>query len=300
MNRINEIQNNDSSLKQLAAMRSLYTQSKRILSIRFAITLSIAILFPILSNKYPAYQFYFALIALVYFVTNFLFWEKAESNKKQLAAKIQEQFDTQVLNISWNEIVAEDKPDPEDINQNYKKIFETQLNSIRNWYPDKISQLPEDIAKTICQRSNIWWDSKLRRAYAYCLTATFTILLAVLVWFIKDKIIADGFIFFAPFAPILRLLFEQAFSQHKSADRLDKLKNQLNKILDEVVTNPVINISPIVTRSIQDEIFRHRSTNTPIPDVVYKLLKNSYEGSMTFSADGYINKYLSTAEHTSK
>ncbi len=51
----------------------------------------------------------------------------------------------------------------------------------------------------------------------------------------------------------------------------------------------------MVSRSVQDAIFRHRSTVTPIPDFLYQKFKNKYESQMGFNTDQFVNDYFVVA-----
>jgi hypothetical protein len=293
MNRIDESQNSTSALELLAAQRCLYSQTKQILFGRGLLALSIAIAFPIIGAAYPTYGFYLALWASGYFLVDFVFLRSAEWNKKTLAAKIQEQFDTDVLGIRWNQIVAGEKADPEEVSKYSGKIFQKEVANLRNWYPPKVSSLPEGLAKTICQRANVRWDSKLRRCYSYLLLALLMILTIFMILSVKDKTVAEAFVLAAPFVPLLKILFEQFSSHRQSADRLEKLKSYLNEAIDSMMAEPSRVIPESLTRSIQDEIFRHRSSNTPVPNIFYQILKKRYEDEMNFSVDKFIESRLS-------
>jgi len=292
MSRINELQNTKSSLELLASQRCLYSQVKRILFYRGLLALGIAIAFPIISAAHPASGFYLALGAFTYLIADLVILQNGESRKKILAAKIQEKFDTEVLSIRWNPIVSEEKPDFEDVAKHGYKIFEREVDKLRNWYPPNVSSLPEELAKTICQRANVWWDSKLRRKYSRLLIILMAIITISLIIIVKDKTVAEAFVIVTPFTPLLKMAFEQFSSHRKSADRLDKLKNHLNTAIDTMTTKPSNVVQESTTRSIQDEIYRHRSSSTPIPSIFYWFFKKQYEDGMNFSANKFIEDYL--------
>lgn len=293
MNTINQSQNSQSALEELAAQRHIYSEAKCILSIRGVLALAIAVVFPILGGSYPGTVSFFAVIAIAYFALDILFLKAAESNKKTLAAKVQEQFDTSVLGIRWNPVVVEEKPERGDIQEHAKKIDSKGIQELRDWYNSAVSQLPLNVAKPVCQRANVWWDSKLRRRYANCLLVISILLAAGLYFFVKDKAVSDALIALAPFAPILKLLVEQFDSHRKSADRLDAIKTHLTSTLNDILANPSGVIEESATRAVQDEIYRHRSSATPIPDFFYRLFKKKYEAQMGFNTDDFVKDYNS-------
>src|SRR5262249_58658510 len=84
------------------------------------------------------------------------------------AAKIQELFDCGVLEIPWNKLKAGRQPDVEQVIECSKKYRGRVLSDqeFRDWYPSAVGSLPLHLARLVCQRTNCWWSSKLRRQFA--------------------------------------------------------------------------------------------------------------------------------------
>ncbi|MBU1630176.1 hypothetical protein KKD88_03820 [Patescibacteria group bacterium] len=298
MNSINELQNRDSALQKLATQRCLYSEAKKIFYVRTFFAIAVAIALPYASEAYPSLKNWLTAIAIAYLLLDIFLLENVESEKRLTGAKVQEVFDTETLDIKWNGIVAEEKPDQEIVGRCLLKVSKKGFEAFRDWYPTDISQLPANVAKTLCQRANVWWDSNLRLWYARLLLLILILLSCFVLWTNKDKTVASAIIFFASFAPLFKLLVEQYNSHRKAAKRVDALKRQLNQILEDVLANNRSAVEESTTRSIQDEIFRHRSNVTPIPDLFYALLKKKYEHLMGFNAQEYVNAYLSRSGGT--
>lgn len=291
MNNINDIQNKDGSLQKLAAQRRAYTEAKWIFSIRSVSAILVAIAFPLLSEAFPSLKNWFTASAIAYIAVDF-FLKKMESEKRTDGAKIQEAFDCEVYGLRWNSFTVGGKPDGEIVGEYFTKVQKLGFESLKNWYPNNISELPIGIARTICQRANIWWDSGLRIWYARLNLVILIILSTFMLWVNKDKTVASSIIFFASFVPLFKLLLEEFISHTESAKRLTGLKEQLNDQLESALT--VGDVDEYTNRSIQDELFRHRNSVTSIPDWFYGVLKNRYEKLMGFSAQEYLDKYTST------
>lgn len=289
MNNINELQNRHSAIEKLAAQRCLYSEAKNIFYLRTLLALGVAVALPYISTAYPESKYVVAIIALAYLAGDIFFLKKVETNKKNNAAKIQELFDTEVLSIKWNEFVADGEPDQEIIGSCSLKASKEGLP---NWYPVNVEKLPHDIAKSLCQRSNVYWDSNLRRLYAGLLTLVFVLIGCSSLWVQRNETVANTIVFFASIAPLLQLLWEQKTSHREAAKRLDALKNYLDQILEKAMTSSGVRVDESVTRSIQDEIYRHRSNVALIPDLLYKILKKKYEHKMNFSSDKYVGDYI--------
>ena len=102
---INEKQNSEWNLKRLAAQRQLYSEAKTLMGIQFilsgAFIVAIAIFSNIIDKKYLAYTA-FAAIAIA--ILDELLLSKRIDNIKENAARIQEEFDCDVLEIPQNKI----------------------------------------------------------------------------------------------------------------------------------------------------------------------------------------------------
>lgn len=293
MNNIEEKQNQDAELERLASQRCLYSESKKIAFLRTTLALLIAIAFPLLSENVPVLKNLLTAAALGYLWMDFHLLKSLEEGKRTAGAKVQEMFDISVLEIPWNGIVAEERIDNEEIGKCLLKTGTSSFDQLRNWYPIGISKLPLQTARAVCQRANLWWDSELRRQYSYVLTTLIIVLSGAVIWINKDKTVANAVVFFASVIPLFTLLLERIQSHRQAADRLDKLETQVDGFLDDACQHADFQIDISQTRSIQDELFRHRSTVVPIPDFFYNLLKRRFEHLMGFNAARYIQDYLS-------
>lgn len=291
MNSIDEIQNKDTSLQKLAAQRRAYSEAKWIFFFRSVSAIFVAIAFPLLSESLPNLKNWFTASAVAYIAIDF-FLKKMESKKRTDGAKIQEAFDSEVYGMRWNSFAVGGKPDGEIVGGYFTKVQKLGFEPLKNWYPNNLSELPIGVARTICQRANIWWDSGLRIWYARLNLIILIVLSTGILWVNKDKTVASSIIFFASFVPLFKLLLEEYISHTESAKRLTELKEQINAQLDSALR--VDDIDEYTSRSIQDEIFRHRNNVTSIPNWFYGLLKNRYEKLMGFSAQEYLDKYTST------
>ncbi|MEQ1499859.1 MAG: S-4TM family putative pore-forming effector, partial [Parcubacteria group bacterium] len=113
MNSISEKQNQEKRVELLLTQRILYSQAKIYFIYRTTFALILAILGPALIAININLAPYIALVSIVYWLLDNLWFEKIESTKKIDAAKFQELFDTQVLDLNWNEVVVGSKPDHE-------------------------------------------------------------------------------------------------------------------------------------------------------------------------------------------
>ena len=306
MSTINERQNNTRNLEKLAAQRALYSQAKVWLGISIIISMPLMVIITLLAlffnNPNQAQNWGFVrtnldwlviLVSFLVLLTNDLVLMHIVEYKKELASRIQESFDCDVLDLDWNHLVGE-IPEPAQIYRNSRKLLEdpVQKDKLRNWYGENIDGVPQDAGKIICQLSNIAWDKTLREQYQRGIFFFGMTMIIILFFFgIYLNLNFHEWIVFllAPSFPIIDTVIKHWHMQHASIKTLKRMYKKANhewknylKTLDE---------SRIITRQIQDEIYKHRRSNTPIFDWLYYWRRISQEEEQSYSVEHYINEY---------
>lgn len=280
----------------LAAQRFLYSRTKIYYFSRLTTALLIAIIGPILSSRIPSTAEYIALFSICYLVLDLLVFESLESLIRTKAAKIQELFDAIVLELDWNKIVVGTKPDLEDIHENSQKLkHKKSIEKLQNWYPSKIVKLPISIARIICQRSNVWWDAKMRKVFFY--TLVFLLIIIVIILLVVGlsqqqtlKNVIQGI--FLPVLPLILMLLNQIIAQKNTIKYLHYIKNHTEDLLDGNFEEKNDFELSRAARTIQDEIYRHRKSCLPIPNFLFFKLRDSFEKQMIFNAEEKIEQIL--------
>jgi hypothetical protein len=95
---------------------------------------------------------------------------------RNLGASVQEYFDCNVLQLPWNAALAGRHPNPEDIHEAAGGHTPPGAAPLEDWYPNAVSALPLYQGRLICQRTNCWWDSKLRQRYSNWIFGTISVL----------------------------------------------------------------------------------------------------------------------------
>lgn len=226
------------------------------------------------------------ILVLVFDLFVFTPWVK---KLRDNAARIQELFDTKVLDMNWNEISVGKKPEPELIHEEAQKhgLEEEKVTSLRQWYPVVIDTVPEIFGVIICQRSNVWWDSRMRRKYALFIRVILVcIALGLIGYGLYEK--KDMFEFLAyivaPLASTYVFGYRQMIEHGDAADRLDKLKELSEKIWSDAKGGKDVDELKINCRSLQDQIFDHRKRNPPIFDFLFKWFMDENETLMNKGA----------------
>ena len=291
--------------RSLASQRYLYSSAKNYSGIQFFLNVVL-----IVFGSFIVYVFnqgwlcvkydlsaYLALISILVTVVNSLVLVPVIKRKKELAAKIQERFDTKVFSLEWNDINIGTVPASEEINiySNKQKNKKDGDKNLTDWYSSIVDSVPIHVGRFICQRSNLSWDVYLRERYLKIILLTSlmlsTIVLIIGVQYelnIKDIVLN----IVTPLLPIVTFCIDQYRDNKESIENLKNLKNDLNSSWNELISrNQLPEHAYVISRRIQDEIFKNRKDNQLIYDFLYKTYRNEQEEAMNYSIDDMITEY---------
>ena len=290
MNNIGLKQNEQRQLERLAAQRELYTASKKFYILQIFMTVILPIVLSVLVIKYTNIAPLAACYGLTASLLDGLILESAIKSRRQKAAKIQELFDCDVLDIEKSPFKIIDDIAVEEVLSHYKahSKIKTNVEKIKDWYPKNIQNLPLHIARLICQRENCWWDSNLRKRFTkkLCILALI-ILIAMLCFTAKynlkfNEIVLIG----STLLPFFQFCIKQRIENNEAAKRLDELRKNAedlwNSSLNRTESEELIKEK---SRRLQDEIFENRSKNPLVLDFFYKLLRNKNEELVNTSTE---------------
>ncbi|MEY0320112.1 S-4TM family putative pore-forming effector [Providencia stuartii] len=291
-------QNLNMNIKLLAAQRRLYAKAKIVLGLHMILSVPIAILSAILVIIEPEFKGYVVIWGATVVLFDLFLFTPFVNKTRENAAKIQELFDTKVLDLPWNDNIADKKPELELICEESSKYKINPKRPLEDWYPLLIDGIPEAYGTIIAQRTNIWWDSHIRRKYAFVLVMfVIALLCLVLVYGIYQK--QDVFQFFVfvliPLVPTFVFCYRQITEHYKAAALLDKLKDKVNKIWSDAISsvNRKSNDKKIKRqcRQLQDLIFEHRKKNPPVFDFIFTMLRAGQEDVMNQTAEELVKLY---------
>lgn len=162
-NNIVELENRKEHINQLKAARHLYTKAGNYTTAYVIICALIPIVISIsrnfLNSLAPLVLHTLTTYTLMSLVMGFLL-ESRISNLRNTAAKIQQLFDSDVLGLKWNVYIFWEKPSLEDVNENIDNLPDKEF---MNWYDTQVRDMNKMEAALICQRTNLVYDSKLRK-----------------------------------------------------------------------------------------------------------------------------------------
>lgn len=290
MNKIALKQNEQKQLERLAAQREIYSFAKRLHLAQIVLTVFLPIIFFILSSIYTSFIVYSALFGIIAFVVDSVFIAPLIKNQKVKAAKIQELFDCEVLELDKSPLKVATDVSVEEILLNYNahKKIATNIEKIRDWYPTNINDLPISVARIICQRADCWWDSQLRIRYSNFLKyfGIVVFLSIFIVAFFNNSGVTDLTLFLSGLVPFFQFCNKEFFEHHEAAKRLNELVQYSETIWQEAINNTEdYHRNKLNSRRLQDEIFEHRSKSPLILDKFYNLFRDQNEVLMNRTSE---------------
>ncbi|TCL02083.1 S-4TM family putative pore-forming effector [Sodalis ligni] len=270
------------NVQRQMAIRRLYSKAKYVNSVNFIFSAVIPVALTALSaifrsngiitgQKIAPYFGYYG-IAILLFTLMTGWWVSLLKNK---AATIQEMYDCDLFGLAWNELKCGTKIARDD-------VFRAARHYIRRpkkrdlftlWYIKKDYDLPELILSLLCQRENIGWDLSQRRILKRFLWGILVIsLIALLTYGLFYRIRLEDFLYYVVFLlPLFRHFILQLNENIKTLSRSGRVKGFIEKKLNELKEQQSADGVKLAEniRMIQDEIFSHRISSTPVPDFLH-------------------------------
>jgi len=288
-------QNSEKQILRLAAQRQLYATAKIVFGWQVALAGPVAVVGAIFVILHPALKAYLAAWGILVALCDVFWFAPWQKSLRSSAAKTQELFDCDVLQLSWNKLKAGPRPDPELVKEQslkYKK-WAHRMTTLQNWYSVVVDELPLHIARIICQRTNCWWDGKQRRAYAYLIVgAASCVFLILLMLAMIGGLTVEEFILkvIAPFSPTLIVGIRHFSEQRDSANRLDQLKVNCEAIWASALSGKSKTALYAMSRNLQDEILDNRRKTPPVLDFLFKHIRNDFEIQMNYASEHYVQE----------
>lgn len=288
-------QNQPDNIERLAAQRNLYSTAKKIIGTQMILSGPVAVCATLLSIAVPEVKGYVALWGLCVLFFDLVIFTPWQKKLREGGAKIQELFDCSVLDLSWNEIKVGKKPEPELVHEQAAKHGNDakKIAVLKDWYPLCVQTVATYWGSIICQRTNVWWDSKLRRKYATTVFGVLVVITLSLIGFgvYKHKDILEFIAYIAaPMAAAYVLGYRQITEHREAAERLDKLKDHAEKLWSEAISGASAAELQIKARFLQDEIYDGRKKNPPIFDFIFRWFRDENETQMNKGAEAFVKE----------
>ncbi len=298
---IPEKQNDERSLKHIAAWSHLYGHAKVIAGWQFAFSVPFALAMSLTALHWPAAKVATTPLSLIFGWIDVLWLDRFQSDRKKTAAKMQEKFDCDLFGLAWNGIRCSSPPETEQLNDASDAFRRKKTKSNhKDWYPVEVGRLPLPLARLICQRAAVWWDMSQRQKYAAWLLIIVAALAlgVVAISFTADQRVRDMVLsVYLPIAPALVWAVRECIRQRDAVLTLKNLKVQIEKIFDEIISGKRCFAElDQLSRRIQDVIFDGRSRNPLFFNFIYNHLRPDHELRMNEKAKEMVEAALAKKE----
>ncbi|HHH2699892.1 TPA: S-4TM family putative pore-forming effector, partial [Morganella morganii] len=244
MNDFYEKQNEPHMLKLLAGQRQIYSDVKAILmKVFFAgvVVPSILSLIFFVMSFYPGHtgpwiKTLLTIYGVVFFIVNHFIMEHV-SNCKKKAARIQEEYDTSLFNMEWNDIVTGKKiPISESLEYAQKHLATEGDHRLRNWYLNAPMSVSAPLMVMLCQSKNMGWDAGLKKKTSTFLSVilALNIIMLAITFIFTNPTYLQFVAFVAILLPIYQFYYRYVSDNKKSVARADELRILVENALRQV------------------------------------------------------------------
>lgn len=291
MNDIIQLQDQPDQLQLMRARRQTYYRAMRWMLLQFILTVAMPIAGEVTGLIAPPVRPYVAILALALGALDVVILDRAQTRLLKVAAKLQEQFDCIVLHLPWNGFAVGPKLDAEDVHEAaraYARRGGTD-DALKGWYPAVVAQAPLHLARLICQRTNLWYDGKLRRRYGgIVLTAGWILFGALFVAGLALKLSLTDFVvtILVPAAPFLTWVTRERHRQSDTADQLDAIRQAETALWTEACAGQCAPEHCLArSREFQDAIYARRAGSPLIFPFIYWIMRSDLEDQMNAGAE---------------
>lgn len=269
-------QNEDVFVQRVAAFKRLYTEYKAWMFGWAVFVIVIAMLGTGFIAFTDTLNSFVLLASLSIIFIEFVLLDSFESRREK-AALIQEMFDRDLFELSWNEAMV-GRPSEDIVSapamRFWQKARAEEKVKTKNWYENVDSEIPLHTARLFCQKQNLWWSQSDHKAFIQLLWLIFglVILLIIIVSLLLNltlESVINGPILLM--LPALIYLGSQIRGYRNTQANLERLQHIASILKKESDSQQVWNAVLVQNaRDLQNEIYHHRCRSPQIPDWFFR------------------------------
>lgn len=305
-NQIVQQQATSMCFKLLAAQRALYSHAKQILAAQLVLGVPVVVVIALVIVAMDKQWFglpkadlawLVGASSLLFVLLDLLVWNPLISRRRDLAARIQQRFDAEVLGIRWEETLYGALPDPEDIElwaDTYTRGAGS-LSDFNGWFRPEVAALPMDVARLVCQRANCWWDMDLRRRYNVAVYLSGVLVLASVVALALTLDFNSKTFFayvIAPLLPFVSVGPKLILDNNDAIVRLQTMKLALESAWGRILNGTLSSDELVwISTCVQIGIYNHRRNSPLVFDWVHNRARKRNERASENATVALVNEY---------
>lgn len=292
-NDITELQAKPEMVRFIWARDKTYQAAKHTQGWFIFWTAAVPVIGALTSGLWPGLKPALALISLLLLFLDVGFIDRLQKERLKRGAKLQEEFDTRAFGLPWNKFVAGDKVLPEDVAEAASATMPAKRQKeIETWYEASVSRIPLAYGRLVCQRTNISYDSRLRRRYGNGLlivTLALTII-ALVAGVLLDPKLTDAVLGLAMVAPMLSWAMREHRKQLDTSNSLQNLQSEFKTVWTKALEGASDEELKVGSRQLQDAIYQHRASAPLVFDWVYYRMRTKNEREAHAAAEEFVKQ----------
>jgi len=292
VNTIPTLQNEEEAIKLLRARTQVYASASKMMVLQLLLTVVFPVASAVLAIVWPGLRASVAAASLAIVIVDPLVLDHRYKMLMKRAAKIAEQFDCTVLGLPWDQFTVGDRVEAEDIHTaagDYAKRHDD--TKLLHWYPESVGAAPLHLARIICQRTNLRYDSQLRRSYGVIIKVVALILFGGLFVsaLVQNLSVADWVLSMTPATPVLAWAIREYYRQRDTAVLLEDLLKEARKLWARALAGQCDADECLHrSREFQNAIYTRRATSPLILPLLYRLKRSRLEDEMNEGAAAFL------------
>lgn len=294
-NQIPALQNEEAHVVLMRARQWTYVVAQRLLIMQMLLTILVPVVGAVWSVCQPAIRPYFAAGALIVLLVDAIFVDREYKKLIKQGANIGEKFDCEVLSLPWNRFVVGEEPEAEDVRTASRQWSKCHDDAkLRDWYPVAAGKMPLALGRIICQRTNLRYDSKLRRSYGkIILSVACAVSLGLFIAGLSQDLSFTAWVLtFIPAMPLLQWVGREFYRQKDAADQLEELWKKATSFWNRALAGECdANECVQESREFQNAIYLRRATSPMVLPYLYNFKRLTLEDEMNDAAQDFLAHY---------
>jgi hypothetical protein len=282
MNTIAKDQNSPQFQRVLKARQRIYWEATKLQIAQLIATVLLPVTGAVLATFSAPSRPWVALYGLVVSVLDIFWIDRSQRERLKVAAKLAEKFDCGVFRLPWNTFAVGKPVNAETIDAAARKWSGNEAHLL-DWYTNIDDNAPLPLARIVCQRTNLWYDSLLRRRYGKILIGIVTavIVLLIVVAAVRNLTVMDFVAVAATVSPAVIWAIRERFRPSDAAESIETVMGEAEKLLEQAKAGQCDDAEcERHSREFQDAIFGRRVANPLILPLIYKFMRPEMEKQM--------------------
>jgi hypothetical protein len=301
-NPIPAMQNDDESLKLLAARSDRYARAFAVFSAQFVLAVAVPVILSLVQSFVSSTHSWAAAYGAAMVLLIEPWMDRLQQRFKEHAARVQERFDRRLFALSWPETSLGQAPSPADISvwarHALRRVSERQRRRWKDWYPSIVGEVPRPVARVLCQHANAWWDARQRERTANVLRFGGLLLggLLVAVALVSDLRLSVFIEHVVTVAPLVSWCLREAERHERTVRARERVMEQAGRLVEAAVTRTISEATlESAASELQRDIYEQRRDGPLMLPFIYSFVRDEQETGMRDSAEDAVRRFHSRA-----